>query len=99
MATPMAEAPASKAIVKRRRLRILASFVSNSRLEDRGLMSLNQSVSDEFTKRGQERISGFFGFDELNTDRQMFLLGEAALSGMRPVMAAESRRRPDQRGA
>ena len=43
---------ASKAIVMRGRFCILAWFFSNNSLEDCRVMSLNQSVGDEFAKGG-----------------------------------------------
>src|ERR1041385_2432223 len=95
-----AAAPAaSNAIATRERFCILASFVSKSCFDDRGLMSLNQSICDEFTERGQERIRSFVRFDELDTNRQVFFLRETAFGRMHSVVRTKSGRRSNERRA
>src|SRR4029077_9500917 len=77
---------------------ILACFFSNGSLDDCGVMSLNQSVGDEFAKEGQERVCRVLGFNKLDTQRKMFFFRKSPSGRMRAMVRTKTRCGPDQRG-
>ena len=78
---------------------MLLGFVLNSRLNDHRVVSLNETVGNEFAKSGQKRIGRLMRFDERDARRKMFWFRDPPVDRVRSTVRTKARCRPDQRGA